>query len=87
MITRRNLLAGMAAMLAAPAIVKFDSLMALRSSPLKWGFDLGFDDTTVIQHFYPSNRVIRIYLHEIRLDFSNVMLNYLKLPEPALALA
>ena len=46
--TRRSFIAGCLSLLVAPAIVKVDSLMSLRSSPLRFGFDIGVGDATIV---------------------------------------
>src|ERR1700733_7473537 len=55
MIHRRAFIGGLIATLAAPAIVRVDSLMSLRSTkPQFIGFDLGSQDYTVKSIYLPS---------------------------------
>ena len=66
MITRRNLLAGMASLLAAPAIVRVDSLMALRGVPLTPKvIPTPFPETYFIQVFEEVNGMVDLVWREV----------------------
>lgn len=54
MIPRRGLLAGLGALLAAPAIIRPGLLMPVRPVPLVVGVDLGRDEGTLLFYSTPS---------------------------------